>query len=55
MLTQSELARLLGVATNTIARWESGENSPTARHLRVLTAAFPDDAERILSALVVDQ
>ncbi|HIG56953.1 MAG TPA: XRE family transcriptional regulator [Candidatus Latescibacteria bacterium] len=35
-LTQAELARKLQVPQSTIARWESGAVTPTARHLGTL-------------------
>jgi len=34
-LTQAQLAELLGVAGNTLARWERGEMTPPGRLLRL--------------------
>jgi len=36
ILTQAELAELLGVAPTTVYRWESGRSRPQPRHLRKL-------------------
>lgn len=38
-LTQTELARLVGVSDAAVSRWESGENHPTVEHLHAIAAA----------------
>lgn len=40
LLTQAELAEQVGVATNTVARWESGDRQPDRRNLRRLSEVF---------------
>lgn len=39
-LTQARLAELLGVAANTVARWERGERLPTGRLLDLAMEAI---------------
>jgi DNA-binding transcriptional regulator YiaG len=48
-LSQSEFARLIGVAPNTVARWERGElgmRSTTARLIELLTTKKPKAGSR---------
>lgn len=40
LLTQSELAELLGVAFGTINRWENGQYEPTMKLKRKLAPLF---------------
>lgn len=39
-LTQGELAQLLGVARNTVSRWEQGLHEPRAGHRRAYAGAL---------------
>lgn len=39
-LKQSELAEIVGVTHSTVAKWESGANSPRAKELRILARLF---------------
>lgn len=40
LLTQAELAALLGVTTGTVSAWERGAQAPRLRMLRKLTQAL---------------
>ena len=51
-LTQLEFAKLLGVTSNTMARWERGELRPTAAmDLTIRRAILPKADEHVLSLL----
>lgn len=39
-LSQSQLARRIGVQPSTVSYWESGTNLPSAKHLEMLAAAL---------------
>jgi DNA-binding XRE family transcriptional regulator len=39
-LTQSELAKVLGVSIASIARWETGENEPSMKMKKKLNELF---------------
>lgn len=48
-LSQAELATLIGVASNTVARWERGElgmRPTTARLIQLLTAPPPSARQK---------
>lgn len=39
-LTQVEAAKIIGVAPNTISRWEKGISSPTFKYIRPIVEAY---------------
>ena len=39
-LTQVEAAKIIGVAPNTISRWEKGISSPTVKYIRPIVEAY---------------
>jgi len=45
-LTQVELAELLGVASNTIARWERGEMAMRERRARLIQGIYATKKKR---------
>lgn len=38
--TQEQLAKMLGVATNTVANWETGRFEPTGSNLKKMASIF---------------
>lgn len=47
-MTQDELGKLVGVGRSTVAKWESGENSPRARQLISLAGVFNVKVDALL-------
>jgi transcriptional regulator with XRE-family HTH domain len=47
-LKQAELAEELGVAIETISRWENGHNAPTVPHRRKLELRYGNTLEALL-------
>ena len=47
-LTQSELARAIGVSVNTISCWETGSYEPNSESLKKLTKLFRCSADYLL-------
>ena len=47
-LSQTELARKVGVARTSVAMWESGEKEPSTRHLRELAVALGESSDYLL-------
>ena len=45
-LTQAELATLLGVAINTVSRWEIGERTPHPVVLKAIQTVFAEVREK---------
>lgn len=39
-LTQAEAAKIIGVAPNTISRWEKGISAPTFKYIRPIVEAY---------------
>ena len=39
-LTQVEAAKIIGVAPNTISRWEKGISAPTFKYIRPIVEAY---------------
>ena len=39
-LTQIEAAKIIGVAPNTISRWEKGISAPTFKYIRPIVEAY---------------
>lgn len=39
-LTQAEAAKIIGVSSNTISRWEKGITSPTFKYIRPIVEAY---------------
>ena len=48
-LTQEQLATQIGVSTNTVGRWESGERSPSLKMLHKLAGFFYCDPADLIS------
>lgn len=46
--THTELAKLLGVAQQTVTRWEAGESRPRADQVAVVANALRADPQRLL-------
>lgn len=57
-MTQEQLARLLGVHTLTVSKWERGQTAPSAHQVALLQAALkatkrtPDIGQIVQSALI---
>lgn len=47
-MTQDELGKVVGVGRSTVAKWESGENFPRARHLISLAGVFNVKVDALL-------
>ncbi len=45
-LTQGELAKLLGVALNTVSRWETGQRTPHPLVLKAIETVFAEVREK---------
>jgi transcriptional regulator with XRE-family HTH domain len=51
VLTQEELAQLVGVSASTISPWEAGKKQPRSKHIHRLAVALGLIEQDILSAL----
>lgn len=49
-LTQSDLAKVLGVEQSTIARWESGKSEPGISSIRKLATVFEIEVSDLIAA-----
>ena len=54
VLTQEELAQLVGVSASTISPWEAGKKQPRSKHIHRLAVALGVTEQDILSALQND-
>jgi len=48
-LSQTELARMLGVTNKAVSKWETGKSKPTTNVIRKLAALFKIDINELLS------
>jgi transcriptional regulator with XRE-family HTH domain len=51
MLTQTEVAKLLGVARSTVSLWESGNRAPRLDHMRQLAELYKVSPRTIKEAV----
>lgn len=49
--TQDEIAKLLGVSQQSVAKWESGKSYPRTKTIRNLSLLFGVSADEILTAI----
>lgn len=49
--TQDEIAKLLGVSQQSVAKWESGKSYPRSKTIRNLSLLFGVSADEILTAI----
>lgn len=47
-ITQESAASLLGVATSTLSKWESGETEPTASQLYKMSVMYDITVDRLI-------
>lgn len=48
-LSQTELAKMLGVTNKAVSKWETGKSKPTTNVIRKLAALFRIDINELLS------
>lgn len=45
-LTQSDFAKLLGVSTNTVSRWEMSSHAPSPMAMKKLLSLYEEEKEK---------